>query len=116
MSRQVIDITRRQVLLGAGRATLALPVLPSPLGKTAYGQDPIYTRKPRLYWPCTDHRAAFETSMFPSPTLAVAKQAMFSDHEVGSGTLTGSLEGNTRAVSPILSANSSQLTDALIAK
>jgi hypothetical protein len=116
MARQVIDITRRQVLLGAGGAMLALPVLPSLLEKTAYGQDPIYTRKPRLYWLCTDHGAAFESSMFPSPALATTKQALFADHEIGSGALTSTLEGETRAVCPILSGSSSKLTEALIAK
>ena len=95
---------------------LALPVLPSLLTKTAYGQDPVYTRKPRLYWLCTDHGAAFETSMFPSASLAASKQALFADHEIGSGALTSTLEGETRAVSPILSGSSSKLTEALIAK
>ncbi len=116
MTRQIIDITRRQVLLGAGGAMLALPVLPSLLTKTAYGQDPTYTRKPRLYWLCTDHGAAFEASMFPSPALAATKQALYADHEIGSGALTSTLEGETRAVSPILSGSSSKLTDALVAK
>lgn len=116
MARQVIDITRRQMLLGACGAMLALPVLPSLLTKTAYGQDPTYTRKPRLYWLCTDHGAAFETSMFPSPSLATNKQMLFSDHEIGSGALTSSLTGDVRAVSPILSASSSRFSEALLGK
>src|SRR5215207_2413478 len=100
MARQVIDITRRQLLLGTGGAMLALPVLPSLLTKTAYGQDPTYTRKPRLYWLCTDHGAAFESSMFPRASLASTKQQLFPDHEIASGTLSSTLEGETRSVSP----------------
>lgn len=116
MTRQVIDITRRQMLIGAGGAMLALPVLPSLLSKTAYGQDPIYTRKPRLYWLCTDHGAAFESNMFPSPAPADARQTLLSNHEIASRALQSTLEGETRAVSPILSAGSSKLSEALVAK
>jgi hypothetical protein len=116
MARQVIDITRRQLLLGAGGAMLALPVLPSLLEKSAYGQDPIYERKPRLYWLCTDHGAAFETSMFPSPALAANKQMLFADHQIGSGALSSSLNGDRRVLSPILSASSSRFSEALLGK
>jgi hypothetical protein len=42
--RQVIDISRRQMLRGIGGATLALPVLPSLLCKTAYAADPVSNR------------------------------------------------------------------------
>lgn len=116
MKRQVIDITRRQLLLGAGGAALALPVLPSLLEKTAYGQDPVYRRKPRLYWLCTDHGAAFESNLFPAPALASQRQALFGDHEIGSGALTSTQSGDTRVVSPILSASASRFSPALLGK
>jgi hypothetical protein len=116
MARPVIDITRRQLLVGLGGATLALPVLPSLLTKTAYGQDPTYTRKPRLYWLCTDHGAAFESSMFPSAAMLTNKQALFADHQIASGALSSTVQGQTRAVSAILSADSSRLSEALVAK
>jgi hypothetical protein len=116
MKRQVIDITRRQLLLGAGGAMLALPVLPSLLEKSAYGQDPIYTRKPRLYWLCTDHGAAFESSMFPAPSVASTRTSLFSDHEIGAGALTSTVSGDARVVSPILSASSSRFSEQLLGK
>ncbi|HVY31688.1 MAG TPA: DUF1552 domain-containing protein [Polyangiaceae bacterium] len=116
MARQVIDITRRQLLLGAGGAMLALPVLPSLLERRAYGADPVYTRKPRLYWLCTDHGAAFESSMFPAASLASNRQMLFADHEIGSGALTSSMNGDARVVSPILSASSSRFSEALLGK
>ena len=37
--------------------------------ETAYGADPVFTRPPRLYWVTTDHGGAFESNMFPSPSL-----------------------------------------------
>ncbi len=116
MARTVIDITRRQMLLGTGGAMLALPVLPSLLTKTAYGQDPTFTRKPRLYWLCTDHGGAFESSMFPAGSLLTNKQAMFPDHEIAMGTLASTVSGETRSVSPILSGSSSRFSEALVAK
>jgi hypothetical protein len=114
--RRVIDITRRQMLVGLGGATLALPVLPSLLTKTAYGQDPTYTRKPRLFWLCTDHGAAYESSFFPTAAMLTNKQTLLGDHEVASGTLTSSVQGQMRAVSPVLSADSSRFSEALLAK
>ena len=69
MARQIIDISRRQMLRGIGGATLALPILPSLLCRTAYGADPVFTRPPRLYWVTTEHGGAFEASMFPSTSL-----------------------------------------------
>ncbi len=116
MARQVIDITRRQMLMGTGSVMLALPILPSLLEKTAYGQDPIYKRKPRLYWLCTDHGAAFESSMFPAASLATNRQALFPDHDIGAGALSSMLDGDKRVVSPILSGNASQFSQALLGK
>ena len=62
MRRRVIDITRRQLLLGAGGVVVGLPILPSLLTKTAYGADPTFTRAPRLYWLTSEHGGAFESS------------------------------------------------------
>jgi len=104
------------MLLGTGGVMLALPILPSLLEKTAYGQDATYTRKPRLYWLCTDHGAAFESSMFPSAALATNRQALFAGHDIGSGTLSSTISGDKRVVSPILSGASSTFTEALQAK
>ncbi len=116
MPRQIIDITRRQVLVGLGGVTLALPVLPSLLTKSAYGQDPIYTRKPRLYWLCTDHGAAFESSMFPDSSMLTTKRELLPGHEIASGALTSRLEGDRRVVSPILSGDSSRFGEQLVSK
>ncbi len=64
MNAKNTKLTRRQVLLGVGGATLALPILPSLMTKTAFGQDPALPRSPRLFWLTSDHGASFESSMF----------------------------------------------------
>ena len=114
--RQVIDISRRQMLRGIGGATLALPVLPSLLCKTAYAADPVFTRPPRLWWVTTEHGGAFEASMFPSTSLLTNSQALYSDHTVKSGTLAPTTSGSDTVVSPVLRAPSSALSAALVAK
>jgi hypothetical protein len=114
--RQVIDISRRQMLRGIGGATLALPVLPSLLCKTAYGADPVFTRPPRLWWVTTEHGGAFEASMFPSTSLLTNSQALYSDHTVKSGALAPTTSGSNTVVSPVLTAPSSSLTPALVGK
>src|SRR5215510_1007657 len=114
--RQIIDISRRQMLRGIGGATLALPVLPSLLCKTAYAADPVFTRPPRLWWVTTEHGGAFEASMFPSTSLLTNSLAMYSDHTVKSGTLAATTSGSNTVVSPVLTAPSSSLSAALIGK
>jgi hypothetical protein len=114
--RQIIDISRRQVLHGIGGATLALPVLPSLLCRTAYAADPVFTRPPRLYWVTTEHGGAFESSMFPSPSLLTTSQALYSDHTVKSGTLVPTTSGSDNVLSAVLRAPASALSAKLIAK
>jgi hypothetical protein len=116
MARPIIDVTRRQVLRGIGGAVVALPVLPSLLTKTAYGADPVLTRTPRLYWITSEHGGAFESSMFPSPSLLTGSQALFSDHTVRSGALQATAQGTDTVLSSVLRAKSSGLTTALVAK
>jgi hypothetical protein len=115
MKRQVIDVTRRQMLVGLGGTVLALPVLPSLLTR-AYAAEPVFTRKPRLFWLTTDHGGAFESSMFPSASLLTDKMDLFSDHAIASGALKATKSGDSTAVSPVLSAKSSTFSDALVSK
>jgi hypothetical protein len=77
-NRRVIPLTRRQFLVGASGFTFALPVLSSLFVKKAYGADPIFVRRPRLYWLTTNHGAAFESSFFPSHSPLETTQAVTS--------------------------------------
>jgi hypothetical protein len=115
MARQVIDVTRRQMLVGLGGTMLALPVLPSLLSR-AYAADPIFTRKPRLFWLTTDHGGAFESSMFPNSSLLTDKLDLFSDHAIRSGTLKATAAGGQNVISPVLSAKASSFSDTLVSK
>jgi hypothetical protein len=112
--RKTVDISRRQMLLGLGGATLALPFMPSLL--RAQVGDPEFTRAPRLFWLTTDHGGAFESSMFPSTSLLTEHSNLFSDHPIASGTLAATMEGSDAVVSPILRAPASVLTSSLVSK
>lgn len=116
MTTKNTKLTRRQVLLGVGGATLALPILPSLMTKTAFGQDPTSPSAPRLFWLTSDHGAAFETSMFPSPDLLSPAGSIFSDHAYKMGALNGAVSGDTRSLSAVLSASSSRFSETLQSK
>ncbi len=116
MIRRTFDITRRQVLLGAGGASLALPILPSLLGKTAFGAEPAFTRAPRLFWLTTDHGGAFESNMFPARSMADKTAALFPDHMASYGTLQATATAGDSVLSEVLRAPAAKLTPALIAK
>jgi hypothetical protein len=104
------------MLYGAAGFTLALPFLPSLAEKSAYGADPTYTRRPRLFWFATDHGGAYEANMFPASTMLTKNLDLFSDHKIASGVLKATRTGDRAVISPILSAKSSLLTDALVGK
>src|SRR5260370_16231237 len=116
MAKRIVDITRREVLRGTGGFALALPFMVSLAEKSALGGDPVYRRRPRLFWFTTDHGAAFETNMFPDPSLLTSKASLLPEHSVSSGALRATLAADRAVLSPILSAKASALTDRLIGK
>src|SRR4026207_1405518 len=116
MAKKIIPLTRRQFLMGAAGVTLALPVLPSLLLRNAYGADPVFVRKPRLYWLTTHHGGAHENSMFPSEALLTQSEQLFADHAVRMGALRGTVEGATRGVSAVLRADASKLTEQMLGR
>jgi hypothetical protein len=109
--RRVIPLTRRQFLLGASGFSLALPVLPSLLVSTAYGADPQFVRRPRLYWLTTNHGAALESDFFPSAASLAESQALFADHEVRAGTLRATQQRGRAVLSAVLQADALALSD-----
>lgn len=118
MTRPIIPLTRRQFLLGASGFTLALPVLPSLLVSKAYG-EPIFVRRPRLYWLTTNHGGAFESSFFPRDALLTNTHPLFPDHRVASGALVPEAvpaDPTRNALSPILQAGSAALSARRIAQ
>lgn len=111
MAKKTISLTRRQLLIGASGFSLALPVLPSLLVSTAYGADPQFVRRPRLYWLTTNHGAAFDSNMFPSQELLRQSQSVFADHVVRSGPLSASVADGRARLSPVLQADALTLSE-----
>lgn len=119
MNRAVSTLSRRHFLVGASGFTLALPVLSSLLVKKAYGADPVFVRRPRLYWLTTNHGAALESAFFPSDSLLTDSQQLFADHRVAQGVLRGTNteSGPPRTViSPILQAPRNVLSERRISQ
>jgi len=111
--RPVIPMTRRQFLVGSAGFTLGLPVLSSLFVKKAYGAEPTFARRPRLYWLTTNHGGALERDFFPTASPLTETQALFADHEVAAGALrmTNAASASGRsALSPILDAPSELLS------
>lgn len=113
--RKTIDVTRRRFLIGASGFTLALPVLPSLLTSSAYGADPQFVRRPRLFWLTTKHGAAYESNMFPSPELLTQEQSLFADHVVRAGRLKATVQAGRAMLSPVLQADALALSERRIA-
>ena len=116
MKRPEISLDRRQFLIGASGFTLALPVLSSLFVQKAYGADPVFVRRPRLYWLTTNHGAALETSFFPSPSSLTESQPLFADHSVAAGALRASTTAGRTMLSPILHAASDVLPERRVAQ
>lgn len=109
-----MNFSRRQLLRGAAGATLALPFMPSLLGREALAKTPA--RPPRLLWLTTDHGAAFEGAMFPTSTPLTAQATVVPGHTVGAGPLVSTMQNGARVVSPILSAPSADFPTSLAQK
>lgn len=114
MTRRVISLDRRQFLRGASGFALALPLLPSLLVQKAYGADPVYVRRPRLYWLATNHGGALERAFFPAHSPLEQTRALFADHTIAAGALRAAPSRDRpehAALSPILQAPSALLTE-----
>lgn len=117
MKRRVIPLTRRQFLTGASGFTLALPVLSSLFVKKAYAADPVFLRRPRLYWLATNHGGALESNFFPTPSPFTESLELLSDHRVSASPLKrqDSTPGTT-VLSPILRAPNDVLTEGRVSR
>ncbi len=104
----VIDVSRRQVLVGLGGATLALPVLPSLLTRTAYGADPVLTTRaaPVLAHDRSRRRRSRAACSRPSRPAHRQRGAVLAITPIAHGALTRDRGRRSDAlVSPILRAS-----------
>jgi hypothetical protein len=113
---KVLKVGRRHFLAGVGGFALAIPFLES-LEKKARAGGPAV--QPRYFYFGTDHGGCWDTSFFPqvttTQTMAVPGVA---GHTVAAGPLALSVAGGTATLggSKVLTASSSTLTAALVAK
>lgn len=110
----VVVINRRQFLVGAGGATLALPMLTSLLPAKARAQ--AAQPRPRFIAMASSHGCVSEANMYPGNPSIVERFKLFSDHEVTRSELRLNVNGGTASLSPVLSASSQKLTPQLVGK
>lgn len=109
-------ITRRQVLFGAGGFTLGLPFLPSLVSGPAFAQDPAFQAPRRFFMLTSDHGGVFESAMFPDEGMLSDVQSLYTGHEIASGALIRSENGDRAEVAPMLSGPADTLTEELVRK
>jgi hypothetical protein len=107
----VIQLSRRQLLVGASGFTLAIPFLRSLLPRSAEAQNLPPER--RFVALATDHGGIAESAMYPSESLLTESQNLYADHAVRRGVLGRTESGGRAAISTILAGPSNQLTDDL---
>lgn len=103
---------RRRFLKGVGGALLALPVLPS-LFKTSPAYADVGNSKCFVHFR-TPHGGVWNANMWPADSALT--QTVQYNHAVRRGALAASTAGGDASISPVLTAKSSVLTPALVAK
>ncbi len=115
-SSSVIRVGRRHFLAGAGGFALAIPFLGS-LEKMARAGAPAV--QPRYFYFGTDHGGCWDQNFFPQVTATQSTTVPgVPGHTVSAGPLAVTAAGGTATMggSKVLTASSSALTPALVAK
>jgi hypothetical protein len=108
--------TRRQFLRGAAGFTLALPFLESLANRRAIAGDPPFAAQPRFVHMTTEHGGVWGEHMFPADSAAPNKRTLFTDHVMHHGPLARTVNASSASLSPVLTAGSSKLTEAMVSK
>ena len=101
--------TRRQVLRGAAGFTLALPLLPSLLPRTAGAGGAMGTRPRRFVALCTEHGGVWGANMFPGDETFTQTDE-YAARTIRRGDLSATAVGQEMRISPVLSASVDDLT------
>ena len=109
----VVTLRRRQFLRGIGGTLLAMPLLPSLLEREAAAAPSL--RPKNFIAMGTSHGGAWFSDMFPA-TSTLTESMTYAGRTIRRGKLAPAVSGGTAALSRILSAPSSRLTPALLAK
>jgi Protein of unknown function (DUF1552) len=106
-------VNRRMFLRGTGGLVLALPVLPSLLEPKQAHAEAVAAPKCFVHFR-TGHGGISTANMWPAQATPTATLDYM--HEVRQSPLTATTSGGLNSVSPVLSASSGVLTQALLAK
>jgi hypothetical protein len=109
----VLAVGRRLFLRGAGGALLALPILPSLLRSKAALAQTAQAAKCFVHFR-TPHGGISTSNMWPADAALTDKLTY--THDLRHGALTASAQGGNSVISPVLTAASTVLTPALVAK
>jgi hypothetical protein len=108
--------TRRFFLRGLGGATLALPVLPSLLTAREARAQAAQNRRCFVQY-ISQHGGVYADNMFPPEAALTASQLYATaGHQVRQGLLPLVVASGVASLSPVLTAPSTELTPALVAK
>lgn len=107
--------SRRQVLRGAAGFTLALPLLPSLLPRSAGAGGELPPGRRRFIALCTEHGGIWGANMFPGAAATPDSQA-YAGHTIRRGDLSATVQDDVARISPVLSAPAVDLSPALLAK
>ena len=110
----LLNLNRRLFLRGAGGALLALPLLPSLFRSSVAAAQAVQSQKCFVHFR-TPHGGVSTANMWPADSALT--QTLTYVHDIRRGPLTATVDGAGQAViSPALSASTSVLTPALVAK
>lgn len=106
-------MNRRMLLRGAAGFTLALPFLPSLLGK---GKEAHAAGGPKRFVAmATHHGGVWQPRMYPNAATLTEKMS-YAGHEIRRGALALEVANGVASLSPVLSGDSTKLTSALVQK
>jgi hypothetical protein len=106
-------MNRRMLLRGAAGFTLALPFLPSLLGR---GKEAHAAGGPKRFVAlATQHGGVWQPRMYPNDATLTQKVS-YAGHEVRRGNLALEVANGVASLSPVLAGDASKLTSALVQK
>jgi hypothetical protein len=114
--KKTINVTRRQLLRGAGGVTLGLPFLPSIVPVSANAANVVYTGPKRFAAICVHHGGVYEKSMFPSESMLTTTADVAPGHAGRWGALKRTVSGNDASLSEVMKAPATALSDRLVSK
>ena len=106
------SVSRRQLLLGSGGFSLALPFLPSVLPRSARAGVPRGGER-FFVGLASHHGGVWAPNMYPDERN-LSSAGRYAGRQIRSGPLSGSMSGGQRRLSPVLRASASRLSSGIV--